>query len=441
MIESPPSIQTKNLVDALVLLAKSEIMAQVHRMNEEYLYWDKVKYRIPTGVDSATFWQAVKFSREIGERTLRFGKYVFRFTITEKMSSLLHLFDLNMGGMMGTSGLIPEKDKKMYLVNSIMEEAIASSQMEGASTTRREAKDMLRRQQKPANKSQQMILNNYMTVQYLSEHKDNVFSMENLLAVHRLIASSTLDDSADEGRLRQDDKIVVQNAITGEIVHNPPTHDEVEQMLEDLFVFANEDDMENFIHPIVKGIILHFMLSYIHPFVDGNGRTARSLFYWYLLQKGYWLTEYLSISRIIYRSKEKYERAFLCVEADNLDLSYFIYYNLEAMRIAYDELQKYLARKISERESINKYVGIGNINERQAQLLKFYYNKPEILMYAKEVATRFSVSDITARTDLRHLVQLGLIEEVRVDKKTTAYKCVEDFVERLQALKNSARDL
>ena len=387
MIESPPSIQTKNLVDALVLLAKSEIMAQVHRMNEEYLYWDKVKYRIPTGVDSATFWQAVKFSREIGERTLRFGKYVFRFTITEKMSSLLHLFDLNMGGMMGTSGLIPEKDKKMYLVNSIMEEAIASSQMEGASTTRREAKDMLRRQQKPANKSQQMILNNYMTVQYLSEHKDNVFSMENLLAVHRLIASSTLDDSADEGRLRQDDKIVVQNAITGEIVHNPPTHDEVEQMLEDLFVFANEDDMENFIHPIVKGIILHFMLSYIHPFVDGNGRTARSLFYWYMLKKGYWLTEFLSISRIIYASKDKYEKVFLYTEHDDYDLGYFINYNLVVLNKAFIELTKYLERKAKEQAALFEFKTIIGINERQAQIIKIATEKPSTIFISKDLQT------------------------------------------------------
>ena len=58
------------------------------------------------------------------------------------------------------------------------------------------------------------------------------------------------------------------------------------------------------------------MLAFIHPFVDGNGRTARSLVYWYMMKKGYWLTEYLSISRIIYRNKAQYEKAFLYTEAD-----------------------------------------------------------------------------------------------------------------------------
>ena len=71
-----------------------------------------------------------------------------------------------------------------------------------------------------------------------------------------------------------------------------------------------------FIHPIVKGIIIHFLIAFIHPFVDGNGRTASAIFYWYMLRKGYWLTEYLSISRIISRSKRQYEKAYLYTECD-----------------------------------------------------------------------------------------------------------------------------
>ena len=64
-----------------------------------------------------------------------------------------------------------------------------------------------------------------------------------------------------------------------------------------------------FIHPVIKAIIIHFVISFLHPFVDGNGRTVRSFFYWYMLKKGYALTEFLSISRIIYANKVKYEKA------------------------------------------------------------------------------------------------------------------------------------
>ena len=105
------------------------------------------------------------------------------------------------------------------------------------------------------------------------------------------------------------------------------------------------------------------------------------------------------------------------------------------MRSSYEELQIYLANKEREKESANNYIGIGNINERQAQLLKIFTNNQDVLMYAKEVATRFSVSVITARGDLHRLVTLGLLEEVQVDKKTTAYRCADDFVNKLQKLK------
>ena len=124
------------------------------------------------------------------------------------------------------------------------------------------------------------------------------------------------------------------NSMTGEVAHTPPDFSELENLLEGLCKFANTDDSDPFVHPIIKGIIIHFMLAYFHPFVDGNGRTSRSLVYWYLLKKGYWLTEYLSISRVIYRSKSKYEKSFLYTENDDLDLSYFISYNLITMKKA-----------------------------------------------------------------------------------------------------------
>lgn len=435
MIELPPKLEKQDLsLENLLLLNRAENTVLINEINQKYLYWDKVKYKIPTGVKPALFWLYVKLSRKTNAKTIQFGKYKFSFMMTERMMSLLHVFDMNMGGNIGAQGIIPEKDKKVYLINSIMEEAIASSQMEGASTTRKVAKEMLRQQKKPINKSQQMIMNNYQTISYLSGHKDAEFNLENILEIHKRISADTLDNHEDEGRFRQTNDIVVQNAITGEIVHTPPTHDEIETLLRDLCKFANSDDPNDFIHPIVKGIIIHFVLSYIHPFVDGNGRTARSMFYWYLLQKGYWLLEYLSISKIIYKGKAQYERAFLYVEADENDMSYFIHYHLEAMNQAYQELKKYLAKKISEHHNVHKFVGIQNINERQAQIIQMFYDKPDSAVYAKEIAIRFGISEITARADLRHLQEVGLLVELSTNKKSHIFKPVDDFYSRIEKM-------
>jgi len=181
---------------------------------------------------------------------------------------------MNLGGSLGTKSIIPATGKNYYLISSIMEEAIASSQMEGASTTRRIAKDMLRKRLKPINKSQQMIVNNYETISKISKGKQADFTIEGLHDVHRSIANKTLDNPEDEGVFRRNDDIFVVDGITGYVAHTPPSFTEIDAMIKDLCEFANSDNSENFIHPIIKGIIIHFALAYIHPFVDGNGRTS-----------------------------------------------------------------------------------------------------------------------------------------------------------------------
>ncbi|MBR5677377.1 MAG: Fic family protein [Paludibacteraceae bacterium] len=419
---------------AFVLLTNPDFQSLVRRINNDYLYWDKAKYHRPEDVDPAVFWTAIKFLRLARIQTLQFGGFTFSYSLTDRMQSLLNQFDMNFGGMLNSASIIPEQDKQMYLVSSIMEEAIASSQMEGANTTRKVAKEMLRKQQTPENKDQQMILNNYETIRYISEHKDEAFSVPNIKIIHSYISRGTLDDEQMEGTFRTSDDVVVQNAITGTVVHTPPAFAQIEPMLEDLCAFANDDSMENFIHPIIKAIIIHFMLAYIHPFVDGNGRTARSLFYWYMIKKGYWLTEYLSISRVIYKSKAGYEKAYIYTEADMNDISYFIHYNLLAMQKAYEQLKEWLEEQSKKRKSIERFRTIEGINDRQIHLLRLFMENHNMDMRVKEVATRFNVTPHTARTDLQHLAELGLLHEIAIDKKTKAYVRTAGFEDILDGL-------
>jgi Fic family protein len=296
-----------------------------------------------------------------------------------------------------------------------MDEAIASSQIEGATTTRKVAKDMLRKSERPKNKGQQMILNNYLTINYIKERASEQFSIGRLKEIHHSMTDHTLDDESDAGKLRQHNNILVMDGITGEIAHNPPSYEELELLLTDLGTFFNQNG-NTFVHPIIKGIIIHFMLAYIHPFVDGNGRTARSLFYWYMLRQGYWLIEFMSISRIIHKTKKQYEKAFLFTEYDENDLTYFILYNLRAMKKAFDELKQFLQRKAEENNSILLLSHIKGINQRQAQIIKIIQEKPNFAFSVKEIENRFSVSNFTARTDLEGLVRIGYLSEIHINK-------------------------
>ena len=163
-VEPTPIRDHQQQIEAIQLLTNPQMQPLFQKINSEYLYWDKVKHIAPNGIDKHILWHAVRIQRKLNAQDIQFGKYTFHFTITKNMLALLHDFDMNLGGSLGTQSIIPNTDKNYYLISSIMEEAIASSQMEGASTTRRIAKDMLRKQLKPINKSQQMIVNNYETI-------------------------------------------------------------------------------------------------------------------------------------------------------------------------------------------------------------------------------------------------------------------------------------
>ena len=322
MIESPPKIRKEDFDKALRLSCDPKIADVVNEINRQYQYWTEIKYKhLPDKVLAQDVWACVKLSRMFA-KTLEIGNYRFKLYVTDHMQQLCHEFDMNLGGYLGTQSFIPEADKNRYLISSNMEEAIASSQMEGAATTRKIAKDMLRKSISPRTRGEQMIHNNYETIRFILQHKDEEFTKETLLHIHQLMTYRTLDDSNDEGRFRTDNNVVVEDGITHETIHTPPDCCEIEGLIDSICRLFNDDDFNGvFIHPIVKGIIIHFLIAFIHPFVDGNGRTARAIFYWYMLRKGYWLTEYLSISRIISRSKRQYEKAYLYTECDGNDFS------------------------------------------------------------------------------------------------------------------------
>lgn len=348
-----------------------------------------------------------------------------------------------MGGVLRTDSLIPAVDKDRYLVSSIMEEAIASSQLEGATTTREVAKDMLRKKRKPRNQSEQMIVNNYQTIQFILTQKDQPLTPEMLCQIQARMTESTLENPEHAGRFRLNDDVRVENRITGEIMHIPPLQKHLTQLLDWYCAFANDElpsvtgAAGSFIHPIIRAAILHFLIGYIHPFVDGNGRTARAVFYWYLLRKGYWLLEYMSISRIIHKSATQYEKAYLFTEHDENDLTYFINYQVKTLDLAFTSLQQYIERKVAEKNQMRDFRHLPGVNERQLSILQELTTNPDAIWTVREAEHRFAVTYQTARTDLMGLEEMGLLEKRRSGKQKLNYLRARNFDQRLMQLKDN----
>lgn len=416
-----------------------------------YLHWDKFMWRVPKGISEETAWIATKFARKTMLKTLP-GLHAnksadramacFSYCVPESLFAKLHHIDKCTGGgnSLDDRTFITATEKDRYLVKSLMmEEAITSSQLEGASTTRAVAKEMLETSRTPKDKSEQMIFNNYLLMKKAVEKKDEQLSIDLILDLHQIATFKAIDNDAKPGELRQDNDIDVRN-IYNEVAHTPPCYTSLRERLNALCEFANTNHAETangFIHPVIKAIILHFMIGYIHPFGDGNGRTARALFYWYMLRSGYWLFEFVSISKLIKEKRADYDTAYIYTESDDFDLTYFIYHQVDVIIKAVDALRDHIATKKSDFYHFIQWVEKSPVSQKlkrgQLELLKDALKQPGRVFTAKQVAVEFDITENTARAYLNGLVDVDLLIPTKSKKsKEVGYVSPAGLKQRLQ---------
>jgi Fic family protein len=405
-----------------------------------YLHWDEMRSRTPPDdLTHEEWWTATRLARNSIARTLPFRGTAgepFQISNVDAIQEKVHRIDQQASGQIMADGLVTNlRSSDRYLVGSLVEEAITSSQLEGASTTRKVAKELLATGRRPRDRSEQMIVNNFQAMLFAQDLATRPLTPEAVLDLHRIVTDGTLDDPADAGRLqRPEDERIAVFWQDDTLLHQPPLADELSDRLEALCRFANEDLGEGFIHPVVRAIIVHFWMAYDHPFVDGNGRTARALFYWAMLRKGYWLAQYLSISAILRKAPTQYARSYLYTETDGNDLTYFVIYQLQVIERAITALHEYLARKIAETREIESLLhGSSLLNHRQLVVIRDALRDPSEPFTISAQARRHRVANESARADLRGLEELGLLSKQKVGKRFV-FRSVPDLPHRLRHL-------
>ncbi len=409
----------------------------------EYLHWDKLRHlQAPADLTTEEWWLGIRFARGplLIELPLRDPDgQPFRYCVPSSVQRLLRYVDQHCSGeiAMGEVVTTDAQARHHYLVSSLMEEAIRSSQLEGATTSRRVAKELLRTGREPRDRGERMIFNNYRALEFMRDGMGKTLTPELVMTLQRILTEGTLDDQTAAGRLQQPDeeRVVVLDVGDGTIIHTPPPAEQLPERLRAMCDFANrpEDDADSFIHPVVRGVLLHFWLAYDHPFVDGNGRTARALFYWYMRTNGYWLIEYLSISRILRDAPGKYTKAFLLTETDDGDTTYFILHQLDVIRQAVEGLQAYLERKVEEVQDVEQLTrDAADLNHRQLALLADAIRHPSSAYTYRSHAASHRVAAETARSDLTQLLAKGLLRRRNVGHKHV-YSAVPDLPKALRA--------
>lgn len=407
-----------------------------------YYHWDKLRHlkQPPQDLSHEEWWLAIKFARRALYRSIPHRDKEdkpFVYGEPDIVRRLLHDIDIHGGGELKASEQVANANTRdTYLINSLIEEAITSSQLEGAATTRKVAKEMLRQKRKPRNRSEQMIANNYQAMEFINDIHNEELTPALIFELHRILTINTLDNPQAVGKLRTSDDVYVGDERDATIIHVPPKAKELADRVQNICDFANATDPGVFLHPVIRAIVLHFLLAYDHPFEDGNGRTARALFYWSMLKQDYWTMEFISISSILKTAPAKYTRAYLYTETDDNDVTYFIVHQLEVIKRAIDDLLTYLRKKAREittvEQSIRKELQ-ARFNYRQIALINRALKQPDSVFTVQSHRGSHNVTYDTARTDLLKLVELGLLEKRTVGRAFT-FTPVKNLQRKLENL-------
>jgi len=417
-----------------------------------YLHWEKLK-RIepPEHYTPELFWYAMKASRAAIRRYLPFvDKYnsAIWFCMPDPLlAQVLWISEQASGSLVGEPALTDEKTKQRYIINSLIDEAIYSSQLEGASTTRANAREMIRTERKPEDVSEQMILNNYQAMLFIREHIEDDITPAMIFALHTILVDDT-DIPADRaGVFRQaEDHIVIEDHMTGALLHEPPKAEELSWRLAWLCNFINGNvgtavgiathtRGDAFLPPVLRAIIAHFILGYDHPFFDGNGRTARALFYWVMAREGFWLMEHLSISAQIKKAPASYNKAYLHIETDESDVTYFLMHQLDVVTRAIEGLKERLRKKSAEVKETEKLLSnsalAGKLNHRQLAVLQHALKNPGQTYTVKSHQNSHRVATQTARNDLIELAnEFGLLV-AGIEGRTAIFTAPADLLKRV----------
>lgn len=385
--------------------------------------WGKVRpIARDAGLDPLLCWAAVKLRRRNLARVLSLRMAdgsPFTWPRLGLIEEQLHRIDLTVGGgveaLEASDGVLNDPETKTRIkLRSLMDEAAESSIMEGAATTRDKARELLRSDGTPSTKAERMVVNNYLAMQMIKERLGEPLTPQWLLELQSRLTEGTWDPGEDskQGRFRAStDPVEIVDRRTLDVIFTPPPADALRGRLDALCAFANgRQTGSSYIHPLLKACVLHFMIGYEHPFCDGNGRTARAIFYWQALRSGYGVFEFLSISEVIAKAWGRYAKAYVHTETDEGDLGYFLDFHVDVIRQSLDRLQEHLAREAEQIKTalrlVTKHSGL---NLRQRLLIEHAIRHPKAIYTVKAHAGSYGITLNTARADLEGLVRSRLL--------------------------------
>lgn len=290
---------------------------------------------------------------------------------------------------------------------AIIRKAHSSTAIEGNRLSLEQVSDLAYgREVTASRKDKQEVLNYLGVLENLGKLTDGkIITENNILSIHRMLTKETLENNSDCGRYRNR-YVVIGNRLTGEIIFRPPANKDVPDFMKHLIGWLNSEVVKE-LDSVVEAGIAHYEFVRIHPFIDGNGRTARVLATLILYLRGFDAKQFFCLDDYYDSDRKAYYKALQSVDQKTLDLTIWLEYFVEGFNISIGTLKERVIRLSSERLRKTRRGQIA-LTERQMKIIEFINQNGRITN--KDVREMLRISDRAALKEIRKLLDLKVIK-------------------------------
>jgi len=305
-----------------------------------------------------------------------------------------------------SSPLIPKWNVSLRQ-EAIIHSAHSSTSIEGNRLSLEQVSELARGKEITATRRDKQEVLNYLDVLKNIKNliKENFITEKDILNIHRMVTKNTLNNLADSGVYRNR-YVVVGNRVTGEVFFRPPQNLEVQGLVKNLLEWINSEESKE-LDPVIEAGIVHYEFVRIHPFVDGNGRTARVLAALIIYLRSFDTNQFFCLDDYYDSDRSAYYKALQSIKPDTLDLTSWLEYFTEGVNISTEAVKERILRLSSKRLRKAKGKQIA-LTERQMRIIEFINQNGKISN--RDVREMFKLSDEGALKEIKKLIDLEIIK-------------------------------
>jgi len=255
-------------------------------------------------------------------------------------------------------------------------------------------------------KDKQEVLNYFKVLENINKLTNGkMITEKDILNINKMLTSGTLENPADCGKYRNR-YVIVANRLTREVIFLPPDNTEVPGLVNDLIKWLNSTSARE-LDAVLEAGITHYEFVRIHPFVDGNGRTARILTSLILYLRGFDIKQFFCLDDYYDSDRQAYYQALQKVNQKNLDLTEWLEYFVKGVYVSIEAVRQRVIRLSSER--LRKTTkGQVALTERQMKIVEYVNINGKITN--RDIRKMFKISNRTALDEINKLIKFEVLK-------------------------------